>query len=122
VDDVVGEVQRDFIQREIGVLDVLGEHGVAIAIAASKRSGSVGMYDELPDLKFLGGDSLVVGLNDRDFIEKPICPAVLRNVLRAVGIKNVTVDRVPIPGFAAGETREIAFAESLRRHDLCLVS
>ncbi len=113
MDDVLGEVQRDFIQREIGVLDVLGEHDVSIAVVAGKRSGSVGMYNELPDLKFFGVDSLVVGLNDRDFIEKPIRPAVLGNVLRAVGIKNVTVDRMPIPAFAAGEMCEIAFAESL---------
>jgi len=41
---------------------------------------------------------------------------VLRNVLRAVGVENVAVDPVPIPVFAAGELREIIFAESLRRH------
>jgi hypothetical protein len=44
VDYVVGEVQRDFIQREIGVLDLFGEHDVAIAVVARKRSGSVGTY------------------------------------------------------------------------------
>jgi len=41
---------------------------------------------------------------------------VLGNVLRAVGVKNVAVNPVPIPIFAAGKLREIAFAESLRRH------
>jgi hypothetical protein len=44
VDYVVGEVQRDFIQREIGVLDLFGEHDVAIAVVVRKRSGSVGTY------------------------------------------------------------------------------
>ena len=34
VDHVVGKVQRDFIQREIGVLDLLGEHDIAVAIVA----------------------------------------------------------------------------------------
>src|ERR1700683_1971615 len=29
---VVGEVQRDFIRRKISVLDVLGQHEVAVAI------------------------------------------------------------------------------------------
>jgi hypothetical protein len=87
-----------------------------IAIVARKSRGSVGTYGELPDLKFLGGNSLVVGLNDRDFVQKPIRAAVLGNVLRAVGVENVAVDPVPIPGFAAGELREVAFAESLRRH------
>ena len=68
MDHVVSEIQRDFVQREIGVLDPLGEHNVAIAIVACKRSGSIGTHGELPDLKFLGGHSLVVGLNDRDFV------------------------------------------------------
>ena len=71
MDNVVGEVQSDFIQWKIGVLDLLGEHDVAVAVIARKRSGSVGTHGELPDLKFLGGDSLVVGLNDRDFVQKP---------------------------------------------------
>ena len=120
MDHVVSEIQRDFIQREIGVLDLLGEHDVAISIVARKRSGSVGTYGELPDLKFLGGDSLVVGLNDRDFVQKPIRSAVLGNVLRAVGVKNIAVDRMAIPVVAAGELRQVGFAESLRRHDVPL--
>ena len=73
------------------MLDLLGEHDVAVAIVARKRSGSVGTYGELPDLKFLGGNSFVVGLNDRDFVQKPIRPAVLGNVVRAVGVENVTI-------------------------------
>ena len=116
VDHVVHEVQRDSIQRKIGALDLFGEHDVAVAVIARKRSASVGAYGELPDLKFLGGNSLVVGLNDRDFVQKPIRAAVLGNVLRAIGVENVAVDSVPIPVFAASELREVAFAESLRRH------
>jgi hypothetical protein len=80
------------------------------------------MYGELPDLKFLRGDSLVVGLYGGDFVEKPIRPAVLGNVLRAVGVENAAVDPVPIPGFAPGELRQVAFVESLRRHGVCLFS
>jgi len=116
MDHVVGEVQCDFIQRKIRVLDLLGEHDVAVAIVARQCSGSVWTYGEPPCLKFLGGNSLVVGLNDRDFVQKPIRPTVLGNVLRAVGVENVAVDPMPIPAFAAGELREVAFAESLRRH------
>jgi hypothetical protein len=41
---------------------------------------------------------------------------MLGNVLRAVGVENVAADPVPIPSSAAGELREIAIAESLRRH------
>ena len=120
VDDVVGEVQGDFIQRKIGVLDFFGEHDVAVAIVAGKSSGSVGTYGELPDLKFLGRNSLVVGLNDRDLVQQPICSTVLGNVLCAVGIENVAVDSVPIPILAARKLREIAFVESLRRHGVPL--
>ena len=116
MDHVVGEVQCDLIQRKVGVLDLLGEHDIAVAIVARKRGGSVGTYGECPDLKFLGGNSLVVGLNDRDLVQQPICSTVLGNVLCAVGIENVAVDPVPIPAFAAGELRDVAFAESLRRH------
>jgi hypothetical protein len=42
------------------LLDVLSEHDVPIAFVAGKRGGSVGMYNELPDLKFIGGDSVVI--------------------------------------------------------------
>jgi hypothetical protein len=41
---------------------------------------------------------------------------VLGNVLRAVGVEDIAVDSMSIPVFAAGELREIAFAESFRRH------
>jgi hypothetical protein len=34
VDDVVSEVQRDFIQRKIRVLDLLGEYDIVVAIVA----------------------------------------------------------------------------------------
>jgi len=116
VDYPVDEIECDFIQWKICVLDLLGEHDLAVAIIACKRSGSVGAYAELPDLEFLGGNSPVVGLNGGDFVQKPICLTVLGNVLRAVSVENVAVDPVPIPAFAAGELREVAFAESLRRH------
>src|ERR1700733_14174250 len=120
VDYIVGKVQRDLIQRKIRVLDLLGEHDIAVAIVARKRSGSVGTHGELPDLKFLRGDSLVVGLDDRDFVQNPIRSTVVGNVLRAVGVENVPIDPVPIPVFAAGELGEVAFAESLRCHGVCL--
>ena len=83
---------------------------ILVAIVARKRSGSVRTYGELPDWEFLGGNSLVVGLNGRDFVQKPIRPTVLGNVLRAVDVENVAVDPVPIPAFAAGELCQVAFA------------
>jgi hypothetical protein len=59
VDHVVREIQCGFIQRKIGVLDLLGEHDVSVAIVAAKRSGSVRVYGEFPDLKFLRGEVLL---------------------------------------------------------------
>jgi hypothetical protein len=53
MDHVVGKIQSEFIQRKIGVLYLLGEHDIAIAIVARERSGPVGTYREFPDLKFL---------------------------------------------------------------------
>ena len=120
MDDVVGEIQCDFIQRKISVLDLFCEHDVPVAIIAGKPSGAVAMYGELPDLKFLCGNSLVIGLNDRDFVQKPIRTAVLSNVLRTVGVVNVVVDPMPKQVFAAAELCEITFAEDLRRHGVPL--
>jgi hypothetical protein len=42
VDYPVGEIQRDFIQRKIGVLNLLGEHDVAVAIAVFQPQYSCG--------------------------------------------------------------------------------
>ena len=47
MDDVVGEIQRDFIQRTISVLDLFCENDVPVAIIAGKPSGAVAMYGEL---------------------------------------------------------------------------
>jgi hypothetical protein len=101
MDHVVREVQCDFVQRKIRVFDLLATHDVAVAIVAGERSGSVRTYSQLPDLKFLGGNSLVVRLNDRNFVQEPIRATVLGDVLHAVGVENVAVDPVPIPVFAA---------------------
>jgi hypothetical protein len=53
VDDVVGEVKRDFVQPKIRVLDLFGEYDVAIAIVAGQLGGTIRAYGKLPDLKFL---------------------------------------------------------------------
>jgi hypothetical protein len=100
--------------------DFLGEHDVAVAIVARKRSGSVVTYGEVPDLKFLGGNGLVVWLNDRDFVQKPVCPTVVGNVPRAIGVENVAVDPVPIPILASRKLRQLVLVESLRRHGVPL--
>jgi hypothetical protein len=118
MDHLVREVQRNFVQGEIRVLDLLGTHDVAVAIIAGERSASVGTYGQLPDLTFLGGDGLVVGLSDRNFVQEPMCATVLGDVLHAFGVENVAVDPVPIPVLAPRKLREVALAESLLRHNV----
>src|SRR6266849_5729711 len=60
VDHVVREVERDFIEREVGERDFLRENDVVIAVVAGECCGIVGTDDELPDLKPLGRDTLQV--------------------------------------------------------------
>jgi hypothetical protein len=97
IDRVIGEPERDLVVREIGVFDFLAKNDIVIAVIASERGGPVRTHGELPYLEFLGGDALVVRLNDRDFIEQPIGAAGLSDVLCAVGVKDLAVDRVPVP-------------------------
>ncbi len=70
VNHVVGEIQGDFIEREVGIVDLLRQDGVAVAVAACQRCGLVGTYNQLPDLEFRRSHALVIGLNDGDFIEE----------------------------------------------------
>jgi hypothetical protein len=47
-----------------------------------------------------------------------MCATVLGDVMHAVGVENIAVDPVPIPVLAPPELREVALAESLRRHNV----
>ena len=118
IDHVVREPQRNFVDRKIGVLDVLRVNDVVVTIAANQRCGSVFMHRQLPDLEFFGGDFLLVELATGDRVEQPIRFAFVGDVFRAVGKQNVPVDTVPVPVFATRELAQVAFAESCGlRHD-----
>jgi hypothetical protein len=58
-------------------------------------------------LELFGGDVLVVGLNQSDFVEKPIRFAVLGDILGAFGVENASIDGMPVPLFCSGELREV---------------
>ena len=103
MDNVVSEVERDGIEREIGVLDFFAEDGVAVSVATGESGCLVGMNFQRPDLKFFGGDVSVVGLNESDLVEQPVGSAVFSDVLCAVGVENSSIDgmsdttvRVPV--------------------------
>jgi hypothetical protein len=112
-DRVVGEVKGDALRRKVGVFDLLGVDHVVVAVVASENAGMVGVHRELPDLEFFGGNTLVVRLNDRDFIEEPLGAGLVSHEFRAIGEKNLAVDPVAIPLFAARELCQVGFAECL---------
>ena len=80
---------------------------LSVAVVTGEGGGFVGPDVELPDLEFFGGDVLVVGLNQSDFVKKPIGSAVFGDILRAFGVENTSVDGMPVPLFGSGELREV---------------
>ena len=49
VDDVVGEVELDGVEREIGVRDLFAKDHVSVAVVTGEGSGFVGPDVECPD-------------------------------------------------------------------------
>jgi hypothetical protein len=47
-----------------------------------------------PDLKTLGGNGFDVKLRERDFIEQPVSPAAIGNVLDAIGEQGITTNNL----------------------------
>jgi len=43
VDDIVGEIEFNVVEREVGVWDLLGEDHVSVTVVTGERGGSVGM-------------------------------------------------------------------------------
>jgi hypothetical protein len=84
VNHVVGEIQRDLIQWEIGIGELFRVDGVAVAVAACKGRRLVGAYRELPKLKSFSRHACIVSLSENDFVEEPIGPSGVGDILRAV--------------------------------------
>lgn len=87
---------------------------VAVAVVTAKRGGVVGPHFQFPHLKFFGCNSLFVGLDQRDFVEQPIRPAGIGDILRAVREQNFAVDAVTIPLLGAGELAELTIPGTFR--------
>jgi hypothetical protein len=113
VDDVVGEIKRDSFEREIGVRDFFAKDHVLVAVVTGEAGGLVGPNVESPNLELFGGNALVVGLNQRDLVKKPIGFAVLGDMLRALAVENSSVDGMPVPLFCSRELRQVVGAENL---------
>ena len=119
-DDIIGEVEGHFIEREVGELDPLGEADVRVAILAFEGGGMVRIDLELPDLEGFGCD-FANGLREGDLIEQPVGSAAFGDVLCAVGVEHVACDAVAMPLLRAGELAEIGFGECVLIHVLLLV-
>jgi hypothetical protein len=76
IEDVVGEPERHLIEREVGERNALGENNLAVAVLAVQARGVVGLNAQHPDLKCLRRDRLGAQLNQGDFIQQPIGPAL----------------------------------------------
>jgi hypothetical protein len=117
MDHIVREIERDFVERKIGELDVLGIDDVVIAVAAFQRRAAVLVDLKLPELELFAGNTFLVLLADRDRVEKLIGPAFVGHEFRAVGEGDVAVDSVPVPVFGTCELPEIDGGEFRRvRH------
>src|SRR5271165_732594 len=113
VDDVVHEIEGDFVERKIGELDLLRKHGAAIAVLTRELGRAVGSDFQRPHLKLLGCDAFVVGLDQRDFVQQPISLCGVGDILCAVGEGDPAIDPVAIPVFAAGELAQVGFGKCL---------
>jgi len=109
VDDIVGEVELHFVQREIRERDLLRVNDVAIAVVAENGCAAVGANLQLPDLKLFLGNARLMLLGDCDDVEQPVGSALLGEKLSAIGVEHRTIDAVAIPVFRAGELPEFRF-------------
>ena len=99
-DHTVGEVQVDFRQGKVGVVDGFREHHAAVAVLANQAGAAVGLHCQFPKLEFHGGDGL---LGERDGVQQPVRAALLGDVPRAVGVEDMARERVAIPVLGPGE-------------------
>jgi hypothetical protein len=120
-DGFVGEIEGDFLKREVGVVEPLFEHDMPVAVVASERRGLVGIDGQFPELKFLDGHSLVVALREGDLVEQPISATSIGHMLRPVRVKNVPHESMPPPRLAARELPQVVLRQCRRRHDFPLL-
>lgn len=102
-DGVVRNPKGDARHRKIRVVQRLLINGVAVAVLANEGAGVVGIDDQLPALEGLRRHGLFIPLRQRDFVQQPVSPPCVRNMLGPVREQHGAIERVPIPVFGAGE-------------------
>ena len=114
-DGLIGEVEADLVQREVGEFDLLGEHHAVITVVTGEGCGLVGRNGQAPNLEFFGGDGRL-RLVEGDFVDQPVSSAMLSDILRALGIEDIAGQAVTEPLFAAGEVGQVGFGKGFRCH------
>lgn len=101
---VVGEVEGDFLEREIGERDVLGDQQVPVSIGGTCRGGAVGPHGKLPDDEVFTIDFWVIRPR-RHEVDQPVGTGCLGEVLHAFGV-----------GEAAGPVPELRLCSRVHSH------
>src|ERR1700687_4370138 len=110
-DRVVGEVEADFVEWEVGKFDRLGEHDAIVPVIARQDAIVSGEIDaEFPDLEFLRRDSRN-GLPEGDLVDQPVGARGVEDVFDAVGENDLGDQRMAIPVLAAHKLREVALVQ-----------
>src|SRR4051794_20013534 len=73
----------------------------------------VALHLQGPDLKPRCRNFLVIGLNERDFIDEPIRAGTVGNIFCAVGKQHFAIDAVAVPTFCSGEMPEFITIKTL---------
>ena len=70
VDRVIREPEGDFIDREIGVRNVLQRKRCCHSVAAEERHAAVLVHGQIPDLEPLGRDLFLEALGQSDLVDQ----------------------------------------------------
>ena len=85
-DGLVGDIEGERGEREIGEGDALGVNDVAVAVVARQASGTAFGNCQLPMLEGLGGDLGAGALGEGYFIDKPVSASFFGQELHALGV------------------------------------
>src|ERR1035438_1587089 len=111
MDDIVGEVERDLLQRKICERYRLRIDDCVVTVLAEDCCTAIFGNGELPDLELFDGDAFVMLLRDSDNVQQPVGPALVGDVLCAVREQYRAIDAMPIPVLRACELAELNFGE-----------
>ena len=96
-DHVVGEIELDFLQREVRVFKCFGEDDIVIAVFTAQDAGGIRVDGEFPQMKRFDGGSHIVKLRKSVPVQQPIGSAMIVHIFCAVCIENIACERTLMP-------------------------